>query len=76
MSLASFLDSDLVYSFKTHPVAIAASVVALLMIAGAVFAPWVAPHHPFDLATLSLNNSLLPPGWINGGSATFPLWYR
>ncbi len=73
MSLASFLDSDLVYSFKTSPVVIIASVVAILMIAGAAFAPWVAPHKPFDLATLSLNNSLFPPGWVEGGKATFPL---
>ncbi len=73
MSLASFLDSDLVYSFKTNPVAIVASIVALLMILGAVFAPWVAPHRPFDLATLSLDNSLFPPAWIEAGKASFPL---
>ncbi len=73
MNLARFLDSDLVYSFKTNPVAIVASIVALLMIFGAVFAPLVAPHRPFDLATLSLNDSLIPPAWITDGKATFPL---
>ncbi len=73
MNLARFLDSDLVYSFKTNPVAIIASIVALLMIFGAVFAPLVAPHRPFDLASLSLNDSLIPPAWIDSGKATFPL---
>ena len=69
----TFLDSDLVYSFRTNPVAIIAAIVALLLICGALFAPWVAPHRPFDLATLSLNDSLTPPAWSQGGKATFPL---
>lgn len=68
-----FLDSDLVYSFRTNPVAIIAAIVALLLICGALFAPWVAPHRPFDLATLSLNDSLTPPAWTESGKATFPL---
>jgi peptide/nickel transport system permease protein len=28
---------------------------------GALFAPWLAPHNPFDLATLELSNARLPP---------------
>ena len=71
--LSAFLDGDLVYSFKTNPVAIVAAIVALLLILGAVFAPWVAPHRPFDLATLSLNDSLTPPAWTAAGKASFPL---
>jgi peptide/nickel transport system permease protein len=41
------------------------------MIVGAVLAPWVAPHQPFDLATLSLNDSLLPPVWQDDGNWSF-----
>ncbi len=70
---ARFLDSDLFYNFKRSPVAVGAFSVALLMILGSVLAPWVAPHQPFDLATLSLNNSLLPPGFSQGGQWGFPL---
>jgi hypothetical protein len=29
----------------------------------ALFAPWVAPHNPFDLSTLELADARLPPAW-------------
>ncbi|MCO5107959.1 MAG: ABC transporter permease [Burkholderiaceae bacterium] len=70
-ALRRFFASDLWYSFRTSPVAIGAAVVALVMIVGAVLAPWVAPHQPFDLATLSLNDSLLPPVWQDEGNWSF-----
>lgn len=70
-ALRRFFASDLWYSFRTSPVAIGAAVVALVMIVGAVLAPWVAPHQPFDLATLSLNDSLLPPVWQDDGNWSF-----
>jgi peptide/nickel transport system permease protein len=70
---AGFLDSDLFYNFKRSPVAIGAAVVALILILGAALAPWIAPHQPYDLATLSLNNSLIPPAFSNGGQWTFAL---
>jgi len=33
----------------------------------------VAPHNPFDLATLELSNALLPPAWTEGGQPAFLL---
>ena len=39
----------------------------------ALFANWVAPHDPFDLATLELSDSMLPPAWLAGGAAKYPL---
>ncbi len=72
-ALRRFLDGDLWYSFRTSPVAVGATLVALAMIAGALFAPWVAPHQPFDLASLSLHDSLLPPAWDDEGRATYVL---
>ncbi len=68
-----FLDSDLFYNFKRSPVAIGAAFVALILILGAALAPWLAPHQPYDLATLSLNNSLIPPSFLKGGQWTFAL---
>jgi peptide/nickel transport system permease protein len=38
-----------------------------------MFAPWVAPHDPFDLATLDLANARLPPAWVDGGDWRFVL---
>jgi peptide/nickel transport system permease protein len=69
-TIRRLLDSDLYFSFRSSPVAIGATVVAMLMIVGAVFAPWVAPHQPFDLASLNLNDSLIPPAWAPEGRLT------
>ncbi|MCB2042182.1 MAG: ABC transporter permease, partial [Rhodoferax sp.] len=66
-------NSDVGYSFRTSPVAIGATLVALVCVFCAVFAGWVAPHNPFDLATLDLANARLPPAWTSEGSANFVL---
>lgn len=71
--LARALDSDIWYSFKTSPMAIVAAVIAALCLFTALFAPWVAPHNPFDLATLDLSDARLPPVWVEGGSSRFLL---
>lgn len=63
--LRRYWDSDIVWSFRHSPVAIAASFVALVLIGAAVFAPWVAPHNPFDAATLNLMEGFSPPGEPN-----------
>ena len=39
----------------------------------AVFADVIAPHNPFDLATLELGDSMLPPAWMEGGTAKYLL---
>ncbi len=67
------LDSDVGHSFRNSPTAIVAAVIALICIFCAVFAPWVAPHNPFDLATLELSNARLPPAWSPEGSRNFLL---
>jgi peptide/nickel transport system permease protein len=54
-------------------VTVAAALVALVIIAGAVLAPWIAPHDPFDPASLSLLDASNPPAWLAGGSWSFPL---
>ncbi len=55
------LDSDLLYDFRHRPVIIVAALIALVLVLGAVLAPWVAPHKPFDLSTLSLADAFMPP---------------
>ncbi|MFZ4757552.1 MAG: ABC transporter permease [Burkholderiaceae bacterium] len=72
-AIARFLDGDVFHSFKGNPVAVGAAIVAAIMVLGAVLAPWIAPHDPFDLKTLDLNNSLLPPAWTEAGQAGYPL---
>ena len=68
-----FLDSDIWFSFRSSPMAIVAAVIATLCVFCAVFAPWVSPHNPFDLATLNLSDARLPPAWIDGGSTRYLL---
>jgi len=72
-ALARLWDHDLAWSFRRSPVTVAAAVVALACVAGAVGAPWLAPYNPFDAASLSLDNAFLPPAWTAEGRAAFPL---
>lgn len=71
--LLRWLDSDIAYSLRTSPVAIVAALIAFVCLFCAVFAPWVAPHNPFDLSTLELSNARLPPAWQADGNASFVL---
>ena len=64
---------DVGYSFRHSPLAIAAAAVALVCLFSSVFAGWVAPHNPFDLATLELGDSRLPPAWAANGSSKYLL---
>jgi peptide/nickel transport system permease protein len=73
LALRRFLDGDVWHSFKNSPVAVAAAVVAAVCIFCALFAPWVAPHNPFDLATLELSDARMPPAWEEGGQVKYPL---
>jgi peptide/nickel transport system permease protein len=47
--------------------------VLAICLAAALFAPWIAPHNPFDLRTLNLLDALAPPAWIEGGKAQYLL---
>ncbi|MEO0829527.1 MAG: ABC transporter permease [Pseudomonadota bacterium] len=58
-------DSDLAWSFRHNPVAVASAVVVLILLIGAVFAPLIAPHNPFDPATLNLMNGFTAPSTPN-----------
>jgi peptide/nickel transport system permease protein len=68
---ARLADSDLWYSFRHSPTAIVAALIALLCVVCAMFAHWLAPHNPFDLATLDLLDARLPPAWLEGGSSKY-----
>jgi peptide/nickel transport system permease protein len=71
--ISRWLDSDIGYSLRTSPVALAAAVVVFVCVFCAAFAGWVAPHNPFDLATLVLGDARLPPSWLEGGNHSYLL---
>ncbi len=68
-----FLGSDLLYSFLRQPVVVVAFLITVAFILAATFAPIVAPHDPFNPASLSLMDSFLPPAWEDGGDPRFLL---
>lgn len=72
-ALARFLAGDVWYSFTRSPVAIVSAALVLVCVVSAVFAPWLAPHNPFDLASLDLSDARLPPAWLPDGRATYLL---
>jgi peptide/nickel transport system permease protein len=67
------VDSDLWWSFTHSPVTVTAAAVALAIIAAALLAPLIAPHDPYDLASISLLDATNPPAWLQEGSWTYPL---
>jgi len=72
-ALARFFAGDIWHSFRSSPMAIGAAVVALVCTFCALFAGVIAPHNPFDLATLELSDSMLPPAWMQGGHSKYLL---
>jgi peptide/nickel transport system permease protein len=64
--LARALDSDMLYSFRRSPVAMLSAIVLLVLFLAALLAPWIAPHDPMDLASLSLLDSFKPPVPMDG----------
>ncbi|MBI2752533.1 MAG: ABC transporter permease [Betaproteobacteria bacterium] len=66
-------DHDLAWSLRRSPVTVVAAFLALASVGGALLAPWIAPHDPFDLATLNLSDGFTPPAWTDQGQAKFLL---
>ncbi len=66
-------DHDLAWSFRRSPVAVVAAFLTLVCVGSTLFAPWVAPHDPFDSATLNLADGFTPPAWTDKGSTKYLL---
>jgi len=71
--LERFRESDLWWSFKKSPGAMISAFLTFLIFFGAIFAHFVAPHNPFDLATVDLFDALLPPAWEEEGQLSYLL---
>jgi peptide/nickel transport system permease protein len=71
--LHRFFDGDIFYSFKHSPLTIVAAAIVVACILAATFAPFVAPHNPFDLKTLNLLDAFTPPAFTGRGNPTYIL---
>jgi peptide/nickel transport system permease protein len=71
--LAAFLDSDMLHSFLRSKLVVLAAVISVAMVTAAFLAPFIAPHNPYDLKSLSLLDANTPPAWEQGGERQFPL---
>ncbi len=72
-TLRRFADSDIFYSFCHSPVTVIAALVTLLIFTSALTASWIAPQNPFDLASLDLMDSHIPPAWEDEGDKRYLL---
>ncbi len=72
-ALRRFLDSDLGYSFRRSPMAMAAFVLLVLLVLSAFLAPLISPQNPHDLRQLFIEKAELPPIWASGGEWPFLL---
>ncbi|WP_210258671.1 MULTISPECIES: ABC transporter permease [unclassified Devosia] len=53
--------------FSESKVALLSLVVIVAIVLIAIFAPWLSPQNPYDLAKLDLFDSRLPPGSVGSG---------
>jgi peptide/nickel transport system permease protein len=71
--IARLKDSDLLASFLSSKVTVAAGAVTIVLFLAALLAPWIAPTDPFNPATNYLADSLDPPSFVAGGDPRFLL---
>lgn len=72
-ALERFWDGDLAWSWRHTPVAMLATFLLIALLVAAFGAPWIAPHNPFDLATIDLLDALKPPVWLDEGTTKYLL---
>jgi peptide/nickel transport system permease protein len=72
-AVARAYDNDLVHALRRSPVALTSLLIVLLYVFAAALAPLIAPHDPFNLASLNLMDSFRPPVGGEDWSWTYPL---
>lgn len=67
------IKSDFWYELLSSPGTVISALIILVMVLGCAFAPWIAPHTPFDPASISILDNNLPPAWAQGADPRFLL---
>ncbi|MCP4956846.1 ABC transporter permease [Photobacterium aquimaris] len=68
-----FKNSDIVYYFLKDKVAMVCFAVFISFATAALFAPFIAPTNPYDLSSIDIMDSELPPAWMEDGDQSFVL---
>jgi peptide/nickel transport system permease protein len=65
--------SRFLHDFLRDPPALAGAAILFAFLLAAVFAPFLAPHNPYDLTQVGMGDALKPPLWRDGGTSNFLL---
>ncbi|MGI2883049.1 ABC transporter permease [Vibrio furnissii] len=68
-----FKQSDFLYYFLRDKVAMFSFAVFMVVLVGSLVSPLVAPTNPYDLSSIDIMDSELPPSWMEDGDARFLL---
>ncbi|MED5504509.1 MAG: ABC transporter permease [Pseudomonadota bacterium] len=68
-----FKESDFLYYFKRDKVAMTSFTVFMMFLVLALAAPILAPTDPYDLTSIDIMDSELPPSWMEDGDERFVL---
>ncbi|RQW61771.1 ABC transporter permease [Vibrio viridaestus] len=68
-----FKQSDFLYYFLKDKVAMVSFAIFLLFFLAAILAPILSPTNPYDLTSIDIMDSELPPSWMPDGDARFLL---
>lgn len=68
-----FKESFFLYSFLRDPIAISSFTILVVLVFAGFMAPVIAPHDPYDTATIDIMDSEIPPVWLEEGESRFLL---
>ena len=64
-------ENELVYLFINSRIAQIAALISIICIGAAALSPWLAPSNPYDIASIDIMDSLIPPVGSDGSDARF-----
>ncbi|QXO17329.1 MULTISPECIES: ABC transporter permease [Vibrio] len=68
-----FKQSDFLYYFLRDKVAMVSFVIFMVVLVTSLVSPLIAPSNPYDLTSIDIMDSELPPSWLDGGDERFLL---
>jgi len=68
-----FKQSDFLYYFLRDKVAMVSFAVCMIFLVLALAAPLISPTDPYDMSSIDIMDSELPPSWMDGGDSRFVL---